>query len=160
MKRPWMPFYVGDYLGKTAHLSTEQHGAYILLILHCWQHGVIPIDDDAKLREITKLSKYIFQKYKKNLLNFFNEDGSHSRVNEELEKAELVSLKRKFAGSRGGFHSAIAKAKSKQMPKQTPKQNPSNRSDNHKEDKKEASRKEIPISPELTALVAAKGWNH
>jgi uncharacterized protein YdaU (DUF1376 family) len=30
----WYPFYVGDYAGKTAHLSLLEHGAYRLLIDH------------------------------------------------------------------------------------------------------------------------------
>src|SRR2546428_567399 len=33
----YMPFYVADYMADTAHLSTEEHGAYMLLILAYWQ---------------------------------------------------------------------------------------------------------------------------
>lgn len=33
-ENPWYPFYVGDYLQKTAHLSLAEHGAYRLLIDH------------------------------------------------------------------------------------------------------------------------------
>lgn len=38
MKRPWMPLYIGDFIADTAHLSAEETGAYILLIMHYWVH--------------------------------------------------------------------------------------------------------------------------
>jgi uncharacterized protein YdaU (DUF1376 family) len=41
----WMPFYVGDYLSATGRLTTEQHGAYLLILLDYWKNGPPPNDD-------------------------------------------------------------------------------------------------------------------
>ena len=49
---PFMQFYVGDYLADTLALSTEQHGAYLLLLLTLWRHnGRLP-NDPATLARI------------------------------------------------------------------------------------------------------------
>ena len=86
----WMPLYLGDYLGKTARLTTEQHGAYLLLLFDYWRSGPPPSDDDV-LAQITRLPRPAWRKMKPIILAFFVErDGllHHSRVEEELLKAE------------------------------------------------------------------------
>jgi len=50
-QRPWFPFYPGEYLADTMHLSLEEHGAYLKLLMHAWQHdGLIPEENKLRAR--------------------------------------------------------------------------------------------------------------
>ncbi len=69
MNRPWMPLYVGDYLGDTGHLTTTQHGAYLLLMMHYWRKGELP-DDDRQLSKIAKLPLKTWCDYRATLAGF------------------------------------------------------------------------------------------
>jgi len=95
-KRPWMPFYVADYLADTIHLSTVEHGAYILLLLHYWQRGKLPENND-QLARICRLSVSKFVKIKPVLENFFDDSWVHKRVETELKKTAEISQKRSDA---------------------------------------------------------------
>jgi uncharacterized protein YdaU (DUF1376 family) len=92
MSRPWFPFYVGDYTRDTARLTTEAHGAYLLLMLDYWVNGAPP-DDDETLATITKLPVSIWRKRRPALAKFFKiKDGmwTHARIEKEKAKAEEV----------------------------------------------------------------------
>jgi uncharacterized protein YdaU (DUF1376 family) len=110
MKRPWMPLYVGDYLGDTGHLTTAQHGAYLLLMMHYWRKGELP-DDDRQLSKITKLPLKTWCDYRPILQDFFHSGWKHKRIDAELERMVRVSEKRAIAGQKGGIGSALARMK-------------------------------------------------
>jgi uncharacterized protein YdaU (DUF1376 family) len=110
MSPPWMPWYWGDYHKDTQDLDTTQHGAYMLLIGHYWQHGGLP-DCDRELATIAKLSEYKWKKMRETIAKKFKENWRHKRIDAELLKAEHKIIQRSIAGARGGFATAIARAK-------------------------------------------------
>ncbi len=86
----WMPLYVADYLRDTGHLSTEEHGAYLLLLMHAWANsGALP-DDDERLRRIARMDAKPWRASRHVLRAFFTAaDGTlrHKRVDEEIVRA-------------------------------------------------------------------------
>lgn len=100
----WMPLYVGDYLGGTIHLNTEQHGAYLLLLMACWKGDGKLLNDDAELANITKLTLARWRAHKPVLVRFFSLDGewlAHKRVQHERTKALATSQARSRSGKEG-----------------------------------------------------------
>lgn len=84
-----MPLYIGDYLGDTQRLTTEQHGAYLLLIIDYWRNGSPP-DDDAVLRQIVRLESAQWRKHRPILEKLFQVgDGIwyHKRIEHEIVAA-------------------------------------------------------------------------
>jgi uncharacterized protein YdaU (DUF1376 family) len=84
----WMPVYIGDYLADTMHLSTEQHGAYLLLLFHLWRRGILQ-DDDVVLAQITGLPIRAWSICRVVLAEFFEiRDGlwHHGRVERERSR--------------------------------------------------------------------------
>ena len=114
-----MPLYVGDYLGDTGHLTTPQHGAYLLLMMHYWRKGELP-DDDRQLAKITKLPLRTWGDYRPVLQNFFHDGWKHKRIDAELERMMRVSEKRAIAGQKGGLGSALSRMKLENSPRGRP----------------------------------------
>lgn len=85
-KRPWMPLYIDDFLSGTAHLTTTEVGAYILLIMSYWSKGGLP-KDEVHIQKISRLSKSDWKKARDTLANFFTDGWRHERIDAELAKA-------------------------------------------------------------------------
>jgi uncharacterized protein YdaU (DUF1376 family) len=109
MSRAWMPMYWGDYLADTLHFSTEEHGAYLLLIAYYWCNGGLPPDDDD-IRKITKCSRYQWKKMRDHIYKKFDRSGGtilHKRLDRELAKyleksrVNSANAKRKHADRHG-----------------------------------------------------------
>lgn len=97
---PYMPLFVADYLADAAHLTTTQHGAYLLLIMNYWQRGGPLPDDDRRLASIARLGPREWARHRDVISEFFSiADGqwSHSRIQAELSRVEAKSLKSKKA---------------------------------------------------------------
>jgi uncharacterized protein YdaU (DUF1376 family) len=100
----WMPLYVADYLSATSRLTTEQHGAYLLLLMDYWKNGPPP-DNDGVLAQITKLSPDAWSNARTMLQGFFQQHSGqwlHGRVEQELAKAnhnKEVNFRRAKAGA-------------------------------------------------------------
>ena len=168
-KRAWMPLYVGDYLGDTGHLTTSQHGAYLLLMMHYWRKGGLP-DDDEQLSAITKLPLNIWKSYRMVIQAFFYDGWFHKRIDEELAVMEVKTRKRAAAGSKGGTQAAInrwnneAIAKGRALPQQTSSNAAVMHNHSHSPSKKEedglakgkVEKPPITASPELAAIMARK----
>jgi uncharacterized protein YdaU (DUF1376 family) len=86
----FMPFFIADYLGDTMHLTTLQHGAYLLLLFHYWRtQGPLP-SDPYQLAAIAKLPYRDWLSMQGVIGPFFIADGSlwrHKRCDHELAKA-------------------------------------------------------------------------
>jgi uncharacterized protein YdaU (DUF1376 family) len=110
MGRAWMPFYVGDYLRDTMHLSTVEHGAYCLLLFYYWNTGALP-DDDRHLARIARMTLRQWRQHRPTLQTFFYDGWKHKRVESELSRAEIVRLKRISSGQKGGIIASINRFK-------------------------------------------------
>ncbi|MBW9238333.1 DUF1376 domain-containing protein [Pseudomonas carnis] len=138
---PYMQLYVADYLADTMHLTTEEHGAYLLLIFNYWQTGKpIPV---SRLARITRLSNERWTDVERSLGEFFNERDNewiHDRIERDLEAVRASQEQRIAAGK------ASAEAR-KQAAKPRPKASRNARS----------TTVEIPLNENATNIEEKRG---
>jgi uncharacterized protein YdaU (DUF1376 family) len=110
----WMPMYWGDYLGDTMHLSTIEHGAYLLLIATYWRRGKPLPDDDLWLANVTKLSPKKWKMVRPKIADLFHVTGGsweHRRVEKEILRSSGRLKSARAAGTAGGIATGVAKSK-------------------------------------------------
>lgn len=89
----WRPQWIGDELAETARLTTEQFGAYQLLLMAYWRNrGALP-DDDEELATITRQGKTGWKKLRPKLAVLFQiSDGFWHHIGLERERAQAIGL--------------------------------------------------------------------
>lgn len=145
---PYFPFYPADYMADTAHLSTEQHGAYMLLLMTAWARGGRLPNEPAKLARIARVSARRWHLIADDVLEFWSVDGDEivsKRLEREHKKATSKSQKRSDAGKRGAKAKALksneqAPAIAKQTLKHSPEPEPLDTSVSKREARKRAER--------------------
>jgi len=100
----WMPLRIGIYMRDTLHLTRDQHGAYLLLLMAYWTNGGPLPADDARLATIAHATKAEWKKLKPIMLEFFMVDGGRwhqKRAEKELAKAVGIVAAKSKAGKIG-----------------------------------------------------------
>lgn len=107
MSLPYMPFYVSDFEGDTAHLSLAEDGAYNRLLRLCWRTPGCSIpDDDAWIQRRMRVSEQDFREIVRPILDEFFEVKKARLFSPKLLKifreSKITHKKRSEAGKKGG----------------------------------------------------------
>ncbi len=99
-----MQFFPADLLSGTLHLTTEQIGAYLMLLFAMWTAGGSLINEPAKLARIARVSRQRWERISPDILPFFEVEGdqlTQERLKRDLEKVVSIVEKRSAAGKLG-----------------------------------------------------------
>lgn len=104
---PYIQLYVADYLADTAHLSTVEHGAYLLLIFNYWQRGESfkAKDENSlnrRLASVARMSIDDWSAVKESIAEFFDTSETEwisGRIERDLLAVNSKSDKARAAGS-------------------------------------------------------------
>jgi uncharacterized protein YdaU (DUF1376 family) len=102
---PYIQLYVADYLSDAAHLTTIQHGAYLLLIFNYWQRGQFLNNANGRLAVVARMSNEEWQEHVPVLSEFFRIEGDewhHERIDADLEAIAQKSEQARAAGIASG----------------------------------------------------------
>jgi uncharacterized protein YdaU (DUF1376 family) len=111
---PAMPLWTDAYLADTSHLTTTEHGAYLLLLMVAWRtHDKRLPDDDKKLARYARVTPGQWARLKPVLQEFFKvKDGywTQGRLTDEAEAVRQHRERQSKAGKasalkRKGRHS-------------------------------------------------------
>lgn len=96
-----MPWYIGDYMRDTAHLSNAEHGSYMLMLAHAWLNdGRLPLGDD-RLCRLARMNSEEWEYSRDVIMRFWTPTESgyeQKRLSEELVRAKALQAQKSVAG--------------------------------------------------------------
>lgn len=87
---PAFTIWIDRYHGATGHLTTVQHGAYLLLLFEMWRNGGVLPNDEKILARIARLPLDKWRKMSPTMMAFMETDGqwiTQPRLVKELKRA-------------------------------------------------------------------------
>jgi uncharacterized protein YdaU (DUF1376 family) len=103
---PALPLFTDAYLADTRHLTTLQHGAYLLMLMTAWRSSDCSLpNDDAFLARIAGLDKRTWNTNRTVLLSFWQLNGQ-----QKWEQGRLKD-ERNYVGQVSQTNSANAKSR-------------------------------------------------
>jgi uncharacterized protein YdaU (DUF1376 family) len=112
MSAPYIPLYIDDFDGATAHLTCEEEGAYMRLIKLAWRTpGCSLPNDDAWIARKIRMTPEQFAAVAKPVLGEFFKlvrgRWVQGRLKKESDKLVARNRERSEAGKRGGVAKAL-----------------------------------------------------
>lgn len=93
-----MPLFTGDYLRDTMGLTAEQHGAYLLLLIHYWNNGGPFEFDLATMARVVGVDSTAMAALWEKVGKYFQVDNG--MVHNKRSDAELVRVAKYYAAQR------------------------------------------------------------
>lgn len=104
---PSMPLFTDAFLADTMHLSAEETGAYLCLLMAAWRRPNCDLpDDDRMLARMARLDLETWQAVKPTVMDFWTYDGRSRTWSQKRQKKErryvddVREKKRKAAATR------------------------------------------------------------
>lgn len=98
---PALPLFTDAYLADTRHLSTEEHGAYLLLLFEAWRRPECCLpDNDALLARLAGLSAERWAQIKTTVMALWERDGRKKTWSQKRLLKERAYVAQKSASQR------------------------------------------------------------
>lgn len=107
---PAMMLWTDAYLGDTSHLTTLEHGAYLLILISMWRAGGSLPNEELRLARTARLSLDKWRRVAPTIMTFMKVEGgnvSQKRLKLEFEIASGRHEKLVKAGKAGGRAKAL-----------------------------------------------------
>lgn len=98
---PALPLFTDAYLADTRHLTTEEHGAYLLLMMEAWRRPDCNLpDDDRLLARLSGLSVERWAEVRNIIMAFWQRDGRRKTWTQKRLVKERVFVAQKSSSQR------------------------------------------------------------
>lgn len=100
----FLPVYLSDWRGSSfiGSLTPEEEAVFLRLLMHEWEHGSIPMEDQERLPGAIGVTPSLFRKTWKKLREAFDEGGQNESLERKREYHRKQSERRTGGRPKGG----------------------------------------------------------